>query len=408
MTQIISTPGDDKCDAFGANSQYQFGYFETVNATYRPKQEDALAWHVLTKKHLTPLGAVNPLTPTELGHRLWSAYKALDVPNPELQNCGCTATTTLYDGADSLITATLADASSFVVAYDQAGAPIGVIRLNQRVHTPLDASENQRISDAGGTVIGGRIRNQLGGLAVSRAIGDFTFKKTGVCSDSDIYIISLAQITEKLGQEPTAIGSFQVISVCDGYTDGAGPNATTAKQELYVLRTLQIHHQNGQSMQEVAIAKALATQALCSGSKDNVSVAVQTIQIGRPVLMGVYDGHGGPEMASYVAENIGRTFISQCQLTTALYQTNDFSVDKNRVQYERDNTDTPTPVQSSSTTTTPKTRGIKRNNAMTPQSTGRDQAFFSPAEVPDATVKRIRGEDTSPTTGTDQSNNTSK
>lgn len=46
-----------------------------------------------------------------------------------------------------------------------------------RIHSPKDREEAQRIRDAGGVVLGGRIEGQL---AVSRAIGDRIFKYVSV------------------------------------------------------------------------------------------------------------------------------------------------------------------------------------------------------------------------------------
>lgn len=332
MTQIISTPYKDNRDTIGKNDQYQFGYFELSNLDCRDQQEDALAWHVLTENELTPTGSSAPLTPKEIGHRLWTSYQLLD--KPELIH-GSTASTTVYDGRGNLITATLADATTFAVVYGKKGEALGVLRLNAVTHKPTNENEYQRITNAGGSISWGRVN---GRLAVSRAIGDSPFKASGVCSEANIDITNVKKIAEDLHLDPKDIGSMQIISTCDGFTDGAGERFQTKKDhENYLLGVLKKIKSPG-TLSPEKLSKELALQAKIDGSTDNISVAIQTLTLDTPAfLLGVYDGHAGQNASRYAAQNIGTVFKNQCALSPADYKRQDLSVPNKSSSYKRDN-----------------------------------------------------------------------
>ncbi len=332
MTHIIATPYADSRDTSGKNDEHHFGYFELGNLSHaRPQQEDALAWHVLTEKELTPVGEVTILTPTEIGHRLWTSYQLLD--KPELQS-GTTASTTVYDKRGNLITATLADAVTFIVIYGKDGKALEVKRLNETTHKASDPNEAQRIKAEGGHVSFGRVN---GYLAVSRAIGDQDYKHAGVCSEANIDITDVKKIAEDLHIDPLNIGSLQIISTCDGFTDGAGKNQTKKGHEDYLHGILQRMKSPG-TLSEEKLSEALARQAQEDGSTDNISIAIQRLYLDTPpFLLGMYDGHGGQEASRHTAEEIGRVFKEQCALPPDAYALQPFSVNKKSDRYKRDN-----------------------------------------------------------------------
>jgi len=75
MTEIIiSIPTGAKEDS-GANLDFRFGYHKDQNQ--RSKLEDTLVWQTLKQK-LTPQAEQQQLTPREIAHRLWTAYRLLD------------------------------------------------------------------------------------------------------------------------------------------------------------------------------------------------------------------------------------------------------------------------------------------------------------------------------------------
>lgn len=357
MTQIVSTPNKDGQDASGSNSLYRFAYFQTKNI--RPALEDALAWRSLSKDHLTPSDSDTQLSPAQIGERLWTACHTLD--NPDLKS-GCTATTTIYDGMTHFITATIGDASSFVLAYDDKDQILGVYRLNRRTHTPKDPAEKSRIEAASGTIVRDRVRRQgqqTGSIAITRSIGDVTYKSAGLCADADIDIINFNDLALIFDCDVAKITRFQILCCSDGFTDGAGQNATKKQQELYVLNALRALERPG-SMNEEPLARLLSMHAITRGSVDNISLALNTIIPQQAVQVGVYDGHGGIDAACYVAEHIVTEFPQQCILSPADYNLQAYSVAKNREAFERDNSD-PTRATSTTTATTP--GKLKRTNA---------------------------------------------
>ncbi len=337
MTEIISKPNPAKYEyeVSGLNQEFGFGYYETYGGRY--SQEDALAWHILDKKDLTPENTSEQLTPEEIGHRLWTSYRELDTPDLV---SGTTAATTIYDGKGHFITATLADAASFAVVYDKEGKALGVTRLNSVTHKPSDESEKQRIEAVGGQILFWGVPRVDGNLAVSRAIGDNAgeLKAHGVCSEATIDITSADKIASGLGIAPDDVGFIQVINTCDGFTDGAGNDKQSKKDhEEYLFSLLKELDAPGKLSLDY-LAKTLSDRALQDGSRDNVSIAIQTITAQTPaVFIGVYDGHGGIEASTKVADNIGRVFKEQCALTPAKYAKQELSVQNNKAIYERDN-----------------------------------------------------------------------
>ena len=299
-----------------------FGAFETIG-TVRPTQEDALVWQTFDDNELSGL------SPEEIGEHLQSAYKVLDNADEIKQrNSGTTASTTVIQG-EHIITATLADASSFIVLCNAENQVLHVERLNQRTHNPNLAEEKERIEAAGGFVEGGRV---MGILNVSRAIGDHSIKGTTgaklVASDADIHITSIREIAQRNDIDP-ANCKVQIITTCDGYTDPASKGSEiSAKEkqehEAYLQAHLEAILHEKPDANEAEIASKLTEKALTAHSRDNISVAVQTIKRpGRPAtfhgMMGVYDGHAGPYAAHYVADHICDEFIKQCRPTPAVY-----------------------------------------------------------------------------------------
>ncbi|BCA93865.1 hypothetical protein TUM19329_02260 [Legionella antarctica] len=331
MTDIISEHYDDNRDTSGENVEYGFGYIELCNKPHRTFQEDALAWHVLTESELTPADETTRLTPRELGHRLWTSHQLLDKPDLKF---GSTASTTVYDGQGNLITATLADAVSFAVVYGKQGEALGVIRLNSVTHKPNDDLEKQRIEAKNGCVVDGRVN---GVLAVSRAIGDKDLKEFGVCSESHIDITNVEKIAKDLHIKENDIGSMQIISTCDGFTDGAVEDQTKEGHENYLLKLLK-RMESPANKPPQELSKALALDAQSLGSTDNISVAIQKLTKDTPpFILGIYDGHGGKATSRYAADNIGRVFKEQCALSPAAYKEQDLSVDTKSASYQRDN-----------------------------------------------------------------------
>ena len=339
---ILSIPknnGLSPKETSGSN-QYNFGYFETIGCS-RPTQEDALYWEKLK--------TLGKLTPQQIGARLWTTHKQIDHNFCRKSDIGgSTAVTAVYDGKGNIITAILADSAAFAAVYDKSGKVIGVVRLNSVTHTPSDPRERDRIILAGGDLSSNnkKIRDPETGsqLAVSRGIGDLSFKKSKriqfvdpeldvVSSASTIDITSVNQLFSQLAVDKSQVGKVQIILTCDGFTDGAG--VTRQQSEGHSAFLTECLKKIKRPMSEKDLAQYLANQAITNGSTDNVSVAVQTIfsnqtQSANPVLMGVYDGHTNCNAAVYAATNIGQMFSLQCSMDEAHYMRQSLSIYQKR------------------------------------------------------------------------------
>lgn len=304
-----------------SKEEHGFGLFEMRGR--RPSQEDAAAtrWY--------PKSAFSSFTPEEIGQRLWTTYKVLNQHCCQPQFAGATASTTIYDGKGHLITATLGDTVAFAVVYGVESIPLSVTRLNKVIHHP--EADKERLKNAGGVIIQGRVQGINGTLALSRALGDYEYSKLGVCDDAHIDITPIAE----LGAGP--LGKIQIITTCDGFTDPA--RAQTKKgHEYWLLRCLQeiIHREQ---MPESVLAKQLALKAFNAHSQDNISIAVQTLSATQAFLLGIYDGHGGVHTSTYIAAHIGDVFAQQCALNPQKYAQQRLSAARYFELYYRDNKD---------------------------------------------------------------------
>lgn len=320
MTKIISDPS--YAEDNGYSREDSFGFYKTQRE--RDYQEDALVFETITPEELISKED-SSLTPQEIAHRLWTTYQLLDEkPYSE----GTTACTTVYDGKGNLITATLADSVSFIVCYDTEGK-IKVNRLNSITHKASDPSETQRIKDAKGYVFLGRVN---GRLALSRAIGDREYKSCGVCSEASIDITNVAELMN----DPKT-SAIKIITTSDGFTDDSR-DQTKEGHENFLRKTLETIG-NTENLSEEELAQRLGHSAVdFMSSTDNTSVGVKTLKKDSlPWLLGVYDGHGGSAASSKVANNIGRLFKKQCSLSPEEYAEQEYSVNKKKENYERDN-----------------------------------------------------------------------
>jgi len=287
--------------------------------------------------------ATLPLTPIEIGYRLWSSYKLMDAEeNEHYQSGGTSASTTLYDGKGYLITVTLADTSAFAVVYEQSGAVLGLARLNQRIHTPTDAIEKERLLSTGVTIEEGQI--SLGDLRlnVSRSIGDhFTSDPAGraiISAEASIDITHLNIILKTLKIELGQVGKIQLIATCAGFANGvvAKEQQTKKSHEDYLLEKLAAISLPG-NLSEVTLAEQLTRAAIADCSRKNVSIAIQTLTHNSPTLMGMYDGHGNTDVAQHVAHHIPHVFVEQCRLSHTSYKEQAMSIYNNQHAYQRDN-----------------------------------------------------------------------
>jgi len=127
-------------------------------------------------------------------------------------------------------------------------------------HKPMDAEEKKRIEDAGGMVIIQRIN---GALAVSRALGDFDYKRNTGRKPEQQQVSAVPAITciERTSKDDQFQDAFIVVA-CDGIYD-AITNDNLAKYLSYKLLS-------GENVDE--ITKDSLEFCLHLGSKDNMSL----------------------------------------------------------------------------------------------------------------------------------------
>lgn len=320
---LTSLPHEKSAEVCERVQEHHFGLYETIGE--RPSQEDAVFACWYARDHF------KSLTPQDIGRRLWTSYHLVNILGRNEMLGGTTASTTVYDGMGTLITATLADSLSFAVIYDRHDNIAGVVRLNSMIHHPN--AEQERIQRAGGLVFANRINGQL---AVSRAIGDFDFNAAVVCADATIDINDLHEIYAQVGTTFEQVGKVQMITTCDGFTEPL-THQTKQAHEQWLLDCLQ--KTSLVNKNEEQLAKFLANKALEWGSRDNISIAVQTLSLYLPFLIGVFDGHGGQDASHFTAEHIGAIFDYQCALSLEAYAQQSLSADKNFITYYRDNKD---------------------------------------------------------------------
>lgn len=175
---------------------------------------------------------------------------------------GCTATTILINGTN--ITCANSGDSRTVLSINGVAKPLSYD------HKPTNEGERARICAAGGFVDMGRVN---GNLALSRAIGDFEFKKSVNLPAEEQIVTALPDIIE---HEISKDDEFVVLA-CDGIWD-----CLTSQQVVEVVRR-GIH--DGKTLEEISeglIDICLAPTSTGSGiGCDNMSVVIVAILNGK-------------------------------------------------------------------------------------------------------------------------------
>ncbi len=128
-------------------------------------------------------------------------------------------------------------------------------------HKPYNEGEKRRIENAGGSV---QFKRVDGDLAVSRALGDFQYKrKDQIPSEQKVCCVPDFRIEERTAEDDI------LLLACDGLWDVMSNEDATAKiRELYA---------SGEE-KAVLIAEEMLDCALDKGSRDNISAIVVKFQ----------------------------------------------------------------------------------------------------------------------------------
>lgn len=343
---------------------------------YRLKQEDAAAVHVLK----TSLN----LSPVAIGKRLWAMLHSLDSKHD--YRSGSTASMTVYDGQQHLITATVGDSVAFAAIYNKAGECIKVVRLNSELHDWKNPHEVQRLQALLATKkvtkypLSGRRVNEL---LVSRAIGDkiaFEYIEDGphqgnyryaaqpelqtiFAAHAKMDVTTLDTLIAQSHIDKTDIDCIKIITASDGLTEHCDSPAEGVLPEHYNARVKAIEEDAVQawlnhprcraavSQGPSALAQALgeASENLGTGktkrnAHDNKTIIVSHIPIAGVATVpafaqAVFDGHGGPEVSDFLARNFNNELHTFLAMPEAAFSLDPHNPDQLRLApyYRHDN-----------------------------------------------------------------------
>ncbi|RPA81798.1 protein phosphatase 2C [Ascobolus immersus RN42] len=181
-----------------------------------------------------------------------------------LQNefSGCTATVVLI--ADKVLYCANAGDSRTVLSVD------GTAKALSFDHKPSNEGEKARIVSAGGFVDYGRVN---GNLALSRAIGDFEFKRQGELAPEQQIVTALPDI---ITHELSNHDEF-VVMACDGIWD-----CMTSQEVIDYVRKSVVQGQSLQMICENIMSKCLAESGDTGGvGCDNMTVAIVALLNGQ-------------------------------------------------------------------------------------------------------------------------------
>ncbi|KAK1412580.1 hypothetical protein QVD17_33952 [Tagetes erecta] len=172
-------------------------------------------------------------------------------------------------------------------------------------HHPDRDDERSRVEAAGGYVFKwGGVSRVNGQLAVSRAIGDLSFKSFGV--------ISVPEVTD---WQPLAANDSYLVATSDGVVEKLGPqDVCDLFWELHTRAPLELQYSPSCSY---SLADCIVDTALESGSMDNVAAVVvpfglenlPTEQYQEVELQNYVDGHSGSENGNSVIDKFGRLLV---------------------------------------------------------------------------------------------------
>ncbi|ANZ76220.1 BA75_02099T0 [Komagataella pastoris] len=233
----------------------------------------------------------------EKGYESWltSAFlqadrKMLSDPQAQYFTSGSTATVVLIEN-DTLVCANAGDSRSILSAN-------GAVKALSFDHKPSNEGEKARIVAAGGFVDVGRVN---GNLALSRAIGDFEFKRANDLPAHDQAVTALPDIIE---HKITSQDEFIVLA-CDGIWD-----SLTSQQVVDIVR----HYvKEGKPLDVIGseiVDICLAPDSAGSGiGCDNMSVCIVALLQGRTI----------EEWYEYMKEKIPDNLINPGELHLDLY-----------------------------------------------------------------------------------------
>jgi serine/threonine protein phosphatase PrpC len=287
------TEGTKIEEAQSGNQDYQYSLSHCVGGATlqgrRDYQEDRMIAQELDQLYCR-------LTDKHRQEVLASCFKSLN-KNIQDKKCGSTCVVLIIDAdRQNFIIANLGDSKIRKAIINPQGNYLYDPKIQHKVHIPSRESEARRIRHAGGTVAHNRLydKKHSGNLGVSRAFGDKKYEP-GIGHQPDIECIPFVSGEKDLTPE----SQIMFIVASDGldralYTDSL---IETTPGEF----SFKPAHQ---------IALNLCNNSYNREIKDNITSQVALVPTksepdSKPILIAVFDGHGGKE----VSEKLRKTFM---------------------------------------------------------------------------------------------------
>lgn len=276
-------------------SEYQLGIVERQGKRYR--QEDRVAYRVIKDFFRHNAKPQDEIIQQAFDNAQANYGQFHDVGSTALL---CLINTNSQQAKVCIKTAYVGDSVAFLALVDED--TVRLTRLNKQLHNPTPGNaEYQRVETIAKTnnIPGPSYYGvwRIGGLALSRSIGDQAIEPYGLIHEPDIDTIEFNFENDK---------HAYVIVACDGLTE---PDAMIANDYQLVEAAILRHHQ--QALDD--FAKALAQTSLDIGSYDNISVMVHKINMKDGdqytvlsdddcLALAVFDGHGGDQVSEQLRQ----------------------------------------------------------------------------------------------------------
>lgn len=241
-----------------------------------------------------------------LNRTIFALQQRITTDHPEeWQNVGSTLNLSVIQGGQ-VITANVGDSEAWIFDAPANGEP-ALGRMNT-LHSPEDEEERLLAHFKSAGQVGRYAKQEykrtkksdkptrVGGLAVSRSMGDASHTQFGVISRPDFTI----------SEAPPEGTQRYLINCCDGILE---------KMSVEKLQDILKQETSKGSSPDV-IANVICKAAIEAGSGDNVSCIVRKVDPADQEVrvQAVFDGHGGDQVSQFLQENFMTELRNQVRL----------------------------------------------------------------------------------------------
>lgn len=288
------------------------------NIGKRPFQEDAITY--AANKSVSDFAAM-PLDVQEqvMTTAFLELHQALakHPKSDEMGTCACVATGSVDKVKANVSVSYVGDSVAYLVVLDKDNN----LKLSQACNPALHDGNNQKelAEIRAGTnraqyadmEVGGRV----GGVAVTRALGDKNSESVGLSHDPQTVKISCpVEKTDKIFMVVTCDGAMEYLkkskAVAEDYASDLG-------KDIFERTLRENPHATPSEIARIAVKHALAKDV-----GDNVSVVVTPLKFGQdPVMTAVFDGHNGYALSQRSGDTFNHHFDDAVRLHQLLDDT---------------------------------------------------------------------------------------